>query len=94
MKTIQSQLNSSADANDKTDLTHVRLFILNNLFSKFPYLLTLCATIATNLTNVLLINYTWIGSAFNKRSENIYFYILTLTIMAVVFDLLRAIAEY
>ena len=31
--------------------------------------------------------------AFNKRSENIY-YILTLTIMAVVFDLLRAIAEY
>ena len=27
-------------------------------------------------------------------SENIYFYILTLTIMAVVSDLLRAIAEY
>ena len=31
---------------------------------------------------------------FNKLSENIYFYILTLTIMGVVFDLLRAIAEY
>ena len=57
-------------------------------------LLTLCVTIATNLTNRLLINYTRIGSAFNKLSENIYFYILTLTIMAVVFDLLRAIAEY
>ena len=57
-------------------------------------LLTLCVTIATNLTNGLLINYTQIGSAFNKLSENIYFYILTLTIMAVVFDLLRAIAEY
>ena len=59
-------------------------------------LLTLCVTIATNLTNGLLINYTRIGSAFNKLSENIYFYILTLTgtIMAVVFDLLRAIAEY
>ena len=27
-------------------------------------LLTLCVTISTNLTNVLLINYTWIGSAF------------------------------
>ena len=51
-------------------------------------LLTLCVTIATNLTNGLLINYTRIGSAFNKLSENIYFYI---TIMAVVFDLLRAI---
>ena len=37
----------------------------------------LCVTIATNLANVLLINYTWIGSAFNKLSENIYFYILT-----------------
>ena len=51
----------------------------------------LCVTTATNLTNGLLINYTRIGSAFNKLSENIYFYILT---MAVVFDLLRAIAEY
>ena len=38
----------------------------------------LCVTIATNLTNSLLINYTRIGSAFNKLSENIYFYILTL----------------
>ena len=57
-------------------------------------LLTLCVTIATNITNGLLINYTRIGSAFNKLSENIFFYILTLTIMAVVFDLLRAIAEY
>ena len=57
-------------------------------------LLKLCVTIVTNLTKVLLINYTWIGSAYNKFSENIYFYILTLTIMAVVFDLLRAIAEY
>ena len=79
----------------KTDLTHVRVFILNNSFSKFPYhLLTLCVTITTNLTNGLFINYTRIDSAFNKLSENIYFYILTLTIMAVVFDLLRAIAEY
>ena len=56
--------------------------------------LTLCVTIATNLTNGLLITYTQIGSAFNKLSENMYFYILTLTIMAVVSDLLRAIAEY
>ena len=34
---------------------------------------------------------------FNKLSENINFYILTVTIMGVdtvVFDLLRAIAEY
>ena len=52
----------------------------------------LCVTIATNLINGLLINYTWIGSAFNKLSEKIYFYILTLTVMAVVFDLLRTIA--
>ena len=67
----------------------MRVFILTNSFSKFPYffLLTLCVTIATNLTNGLLINYTPIGSAFNKLSENIYFYILTLTIIAVVFDL-------
>ena len=57
-------------------------------------LLTLYVTIATNLANGLLINYTRTGSAFNKLSENIYFYFLTLTIMAVVFDLLRAIAEY
>ena len=57
-------------------------------------LLTLCVAIATNLTNGLLINYTRIGSAFNKLSENIYFYILTPTIIAVVFDLLWAIAEY
>ena len=60
----------------------------------FVLLLTLCVTIATNLTNGLLINYTRIGSAFNKLSENIYFYILTLTIMAVVFDLLRAIGGF
>ena len=57
-------------------------------------LLTLCVTIATNLTNGLFVNNTRIGRVFNKLSENIYFYILTLTIMAVVFDLLRAIAEY
>ena len=56
--------------------------------------MTLCVTIATNLTDGLLINYTRIGSAFNKLSENIYFYILTLLIMAVVFDFLRAITEY
>ena len=53
--------------------------------------MTLCVTIATNLTDGLLINYTRIGSAFNKLSENIYFYILTLLIMAVVFDFLLAI---
>ena len=28
--------------------------------------------------DVLLINYTWVGRALNKLSENIYFYILTL----------------
>ena len=55
--------------------------------------MTLCVTIATNLTDGLLINYTRIGSAF-KLSENIYFYILTLLIMAVVLDFLRAITEY
>ena len=54
----------------------------------------LFVTIATNLTDVYYINYAWIGGAFNKLSENIYFYILTLTIMAVVFDLLWAISEY
>ena len=48
-------------------------------------LLTLCVTIATNLTNGLFINYTRIGSAFNKLSENIYFYILTLTVVNVLF---------
>ena len=31
--------------------------------------MTLCVTIATNLTDGLLINYTRIGSAFNKLSE-------------------------
>ena len=58
--------------------------------------MTLCVTIATNLTDGLLINYTRIGSAFNKLSENIYvyFYILTLLIMAMVFDFLLAITEY
>ena len=35
--------------------------------------MTLCVTIATNLTDGLLINYTRIGSAFNKLSENTYF---------------------
>ena len=44
--------------------------------------------------NVLLINFTWVGRALNKLSENIYFYILTLTILAVVFNLLRVIPEY
>ena len=59
--------------------------------------MTLCVTIATNLTDGLLINYTGctrIGSAFNKLSENIYFYILTVLIMAGVFDFLRAMTEY
>ena len=59
--------------------------------------MTLCVTIATNLTDGLLINYTRIGSAFNMLSENIqpvYFYILTPLIMAVVFDFVRAITEY
>ena len=55
--------------------------------------MTLCVTIATNLTDGLLINYTQIGSAVNKLSE-IYFYILTLLIMAVVFDFLQAITKY
>ena len=54
----------------------------------------LCVIIATKLTNALLINYTWVGSGFNKVSENIYFYILTVTFMALVFELLRDIAEY
>ena len=31
--------------------------------------MTLCVTIATNLTDGLLINYTQIGSAVNKLSE-------------------------
>ena len=55
---------------------------------------TLTITIGTNLTDGLLINYTRIGSAFNKLSENIYFYILTLLIMAGVFDFLRAMTDY
>ena len=37
LKTVHSQLNSSTEADDKTDLTQVRVFILNNSFSKFPY---------------------------------------------------------
>ena len=37
-------------------------------------LLTLCVTIATNLTNGLLIDYSRSGSAFNKLSENILLY--------------------
>ena len=56
--------------------------------------MTLCVTIATNLTDGLLINYTQIGSAVNKLSEIYYFYILTLLIMAAVFDFLRAITKY
>ena len=56
--------------------------------------MTLCVTIATNLTDALLINYTRIGSAFNKLSENIHFYILTLQIMAGAFDFLQAMTEY
>ena len=35
-------------------------------------LLTLCVTIATNLTNGLLINYTRIGSAFNYQTFRKY----------------------
>ena len=35
LKNIHSHLNSSA--NDKTDLTHVQVFILNNSVSKLPY---------------------------------------------------------
>ena len=73
MKTVHSQLNSSTEADEKTDLTHVRVFILNNSFSKCLLLLSLCVTIVTNLTNRLLINYTRISSAFNKLSENIFF---------------------
>ena len=42
----------------KADLKHLRVLSISVL------LLTLCVTISTNLTNVLLINYTWIGSAF------------------------------
>ena len=34
----------------------------------------LCVTIATNLTNGLFINYTRIGSVFNKLSENTLLY--------------------
>ena len=57
--------------------------------------MTLCVTIATiYITDGLLVNYTRIGSAFNKLSENIYFYILTLLIMAEVFDFLRAMTDY
>ena len=41
-----------------------------------------------------IVDYTWIGSAFNKLSENIYFYMLSLVAVPVVFDLLRATAEY
>ena len=37
--------------------------------------MTLCVTIATNLTDGLLINYTQIGSAVNKLSE-IYTFII------------------
>ena len=37
LKTIHSQLNSSTEADDRTDLTHVLVFIFNNSFSKFPY---------------------------------------------------------
>ncbi len=37
VKTVDSQLNSSSEADDKTDLTPVRVFILNNSFSKFPF---------------------------------------------------------
>ena len=94
MKTIHSQLNSSTEADDKTDLTRANFYFEQFVLKMSVLLLTLCVTIATNLTNGLLINYTRIGSAFNKLSENIYFYILTLSIMAVVSDLLRAIAEY
>ena len=36
LKTVHSRLNSSTEA-DKTNLTHVQVFILNNSFSKFPY---------------------------------------------------------
>ncbi len=37
LKTVHSQLDSSTKADDKTDMTHVRVFILTNSFSKFPY---------------------------------------------------------
>ena len=66
-------------------------------FSRHPFKFKAFSSLyepCTNLTDGLLINYTRIGSAFNKLSENIYFYILTLLIMAVVFDFLRAITEY
>ena len=37
LKAVHSQRNSSTGADDRTDLTLVRVFILNNSFSKFPY---------------------------------------------------------
>ena len=49
----------------KADLKHLRVFFVEQfVLSISVLLLTLCVTISTNLTNVLLINYTWIGSAF------------------------------
>ena len=96
MKTVHSQRNSSTGADDRTDLTLVQVFYFEQFVLKISVLsMTLCVTIATNLTDGLLINYTRIGRAFNKLSEKyIYFYILTLLIMAVVFDFLLAVTEY
>ena len=49
--------------------------------------------IAMNLSKLLLVNYAWPDGTYNKVSENINFYSLTLSVMAVVLDLLRAKAE-
>ena len=37
LKTVHSQRNPSTGADDRTDLTLVRVFILNNSFSKLPH---------------------------------------------------------
>ena len=49
----------------KADLKHLRCFYFEPfVLSISVLLLTLCETISINLTDILLINYTWIGSAF------------------------------
>ena len=48
----------------KADLKHLSFYFEQFVLSISVLLLTLCVTISTNLTNILLINYTWIGSAF------------------------------
>ena len=41
-----------------------------------------------NESEFSLTKYAWLGSAFTLFSENIYYYIITLTVMAALFDLL------